>query len=458
MRFRNLSIVTTVFTYLTILVGGFTRGSGAGLGCSDNWPRCTETSFFPVWSDELMVIEWSHRLVALIAGVLILWMAVAAWRSQKDDKRILAAATIAAVLLPLQAYLGALTVWHHLDPYISATHMGTAAALFGAVVATTIFAWYPRDGAPARAGLASDQAPGTADPAPGSRPELRDVVTLFKPRIILLLMAMGATGIVLAPGGLSIGLAPAIWTLLGGGLAAGAAGIINQVIERDLDAQMDRTHHRPLVHGRIRVKDALALAATLIAVAFTMLAFMVNVLAAVLAMLAVVLYVFVYTLWLKPASPQGVVVGGTAGAAPALVGWAAVTGDIGVPALLLGLLVFLWQPPHFWALAIARKDDYEAAGFPMMPSVRGLSHTKRQMVLYTLATILTAGLLYVWTSLGMIYLVASTVLGLAFLWATLRVTTEHAEPQARSLFWVSIAYLGLLFLAIAVDRLTVLWL
>lgn len=451
MRFRNLSIVTTVATYLTILVGGFTRGSGAGLGCSDNWPRCTETSFFPVWSNELMVIEWTHRLVALIAGVLILWLAVAAWRSQKDDKRVLVAATTAAVLLPLQAYLGALTVWNHLDPYISATHMGTAAALFGAVVATAIFAWYPRDGASARADAGSEAAPAGAD-APASTPELSDLAALFKPRIIALLMAMGATGIVLAPGGMAIGLAQAVWTLLGGGLAAGAAGIINQVIERDLDAQMDRTHHRPLVEGRVRVQDALALAATLIAASFTMLAFMVNVLAAVLTMLAVVLYVFVYTLWLKPASPQGVVIGGTAGAAPALVGWAAVTGDIGTPALLLGLLVFLWQPPHFWALAIARKDDYEAAGFPMMPSVRGLSHTKRQMVLYTLATILVAGLLYVWTSLGMIYLVASTVLGLAFLWATLRVTTEHAEPQARSLFWMSIAYLGLLFVAIGVDR------
>ncbi len=458
MRFRNLSIVTTVFTYLTILVGGFTRGSGAGLGCSDNWPRCTETSFFPVWSNELMVIEWTHRLVALIAGLLILWMGVAAWRSQKDDKRILTAATIAAVLLPLQAYLGALTVWNHLDPYISATHMGTAAALFGAVVATAIFAWYPREGAPARSDAPQDDTAPTVGGSAASKPELRDLAALFKPRIIVLLMAMGATGIVLAPGGLGIGLAPALWTLIGGGLAAGAAGVINQVIERDLDAQMDRTHHRPLVEGRVRVKDALALAATLIAVSFTMLAFMVNVLAAVLTMLAVVLYVFVYTLWLKPASPQGVVIGGTAGAAPALVGWAAVTGDIGTPALLLGLLVFLWQPPHFWALAIARKDDYEAAGFPMMPSVRGLSHTKRQMVLYTLATILVAGLLYVWTSLGLLYLVASTVLGLAFLWATLRVTTENAEPQARSLFWMSIAYLGLLFLAITADRLAVLWL
>ncbi|MDX1611100.1 MAG: heme o synthase, partial [Candidatus Thermoplasmatota archaeon] len=250
-----------------------------------------------------------------------------------------------------------------------------------------------------------------------------------------------------------IPLSEAFWTLIGGALAAGAAGIVNQVIERDLDAKMDRTGHRPLANGRIPVPNALAFALGLLAVAFTMQAFMVNVLAAVLTLLAVVLYVFVYTLWLKPTTPQGVVIGGAAGSMPALVGWAAVTGDLGLPALLLGLLVFLWQPPHFWALAIARKDDYEAAGFPMMPSVKGFEHTKRQMVLYTLATVLAAAALYQWTPLGMIYLVTSTVLGVLFLAATLNIRAEGGKAQARSLFTVSIAYLGMVFLAIALDRL-----
>ncbi len=445
MRFKPLSVVTAVLTYLTILVGGFTRGSSAGLGCGDDWPLC-QGQVFPTWSNELMVIEWTHRYVALLAGIAIVATAYAAWRHKRGDRRILWSATLALILLPVQALLGAITVWKHLSPWWSAAHMGTASALFGAVIAVTIFAYQPPKQRPRTA--------ETADPT-GPSPEsevgsVSDYASMTKPRIAALLAAMGFTGMVLAPQPLT--LSAAFWTLLGGWLGAACGGVINQVLERDLDRSMERTRDRAVASGRIQPRDALAFAALLGASSFTMLAFMVNVLAAVLTMLGVVFYVFIYTLWLKPSTPQGVVVGGAAGAAPALVGWAAVTGEIGVPAILLGAVVFLWTPPHFWALAIARREDYGSAGFPMMPNAWGMRATKRRMVLYTIATVLTAALFYPMGVLGNFYLVTSTILGAAFLFGVLRLVVDHSIQRARRLFHGSIVYLALIFVAMVVDR------
>ncbi len=448
MRFKRLSITTSVLTYLTILVGGYTRGAGAGLGCGDDWPLC-QGQLFPDWGNALMVIEWSHRYVALMAGIAIFATVIQAWRTQRHDRRLLAAATIAAVLLPIQAILGAITVWEHLSPVWSATHMGTASALFGAVVATTIFAFYPPGGQATAAGR-DDDAP-EASQATTAGQAVRDYASMTKPRICGLLAAMGFTGMVMAGGWPSLPVA--VWTLVGGALGAASGGVINQVLERDLDAEMDRTSDRPLASGRVSPANALSFAGVLGATSFTMLAFMVNVLAAVLTMLAVLFYVFVYTIWLKPSTPQGVVIGGAAGAAPALVGWAGVTGEVGLPAILLGVLVFLWTPPHFWALAIAKRDEYGQAGFPMMPLEHGITHTKRRMVAYAIATVATAAALYALGYLGTFYLVASTLLGAAFLFQTVRVVIDHSRDRAQRMFGVSVGYLFLVFVAIVVDRL-----
>jgi protoheme IX farnesyltransferase len=404
---------------------------------------------FPDWTHPMMVIEWTHRAVAMLAGIFIFWTLIAAWRNHRDDKRILSAATLAGVLLPVQALLGAATVWyfttgHH--GWLATLHMGTASALFAAVVAVTIFAYNPPGGT-----SPSDrvQAQGTTPPG-DEEASMADYVSMTKPRIMALLVAMGFTGMVLAPDGFT--LAESFWTLVGGALGAGCGGVINQVLERDLDRSMERTSDRAVASGRVSPRDALAFAAVLGATSFTMLAFMVNVLAAVLTMLGVLFYVFIYTLWLKPSTPQGVVVGGAAGMAPALVGWAAVTGELGLPAILLGAVVFLWTPPHFWALAIARREDYASAGFPMMPNAWGLRSTKRRMVLYTVTTVLAAAAFYPMGVLGTFYLVASTILGAALLAGVLAVVVDHRAERARVLFFGSIAYLALLFVAMVVDR------
>ncbi len=450
MRFKPLATATAVFTYLTILVGGYTRGAGAGMGCGDAWPLCMhpetgELHWFPDFTNAFMLIEWSHRFVALIAGVMILWMAVEAWRTHRHDKRLVGAATTAAALLPIQAILGAVTVWEHLDPFWSATHMGVASALFGAVIAALVFGFYPPGSG--RAASRGDDARGDGEVGE----VVRDYAKMTKPRIVGLLVAMGFTGMVMAGGWPSLPVA--VWTLLGGALGAASGGVINQVLERDLDAEMERTEDRPLASGRVSPADALTFAGILGATSFTMLALMVNVLAAVLTLLAVLFYVFVYTMWLKPSTPQGVVIGGAAGAVPALVGWAAVTGGIGTPALLLGLLVFLWTPPHFWALAIARQEEYGRVGFPMMPNTRGVAYTKRRMVAYAILTVFCASLFYALDYLGIVFLVASSVLGAAFLFMTLYVVVDHSPRRARRLFFFSVAYLFLLFVAIVADRL-----
>ncbi len=452
-RFKRLAVGTTVLTYLTILVGGYTRGAGAGMGCGEAWPLCMhpetgELHWFPDWSNAYMVVEWSHRFVALMAGVAILLMAVQAWRTQRHDRRLVAAATAALVLLPVQAVLGAVTVWEHLDPFWSATHMGVASALFGSVVATAIFAYNPPGSSSVDAGG------GEGVPSGGSAgAAVRDYAAMTKPRIVALLVGMGFTGMIMAGGWPSLPVA--VWTLVGGALGAASGGVVNQVLERDVDAKMERTGDRPLPSGRVDPVNALSFAGVLAAVSFTMLSFMVNVLAAVLTLLATLFYVFVYTLWLKPSTPQGVVIGGAAGAAPALVGWAAVTGGIGTPALLLGLVVFLWTPPHFWALAIARREEYDRAGFPMMPIERGIPYTKRRMVAYAIATVLAASLFYALGYLGSMFLVASSLLGGLFLLSTLYVVVDHTPRRARRMFAMSLVYLFFLFVAIVADRLVV---
>jgi heme o synthase len=280
---------------------------------------------------------------------------------------------------------------------------------------------------------------------------LRDYVALTKPRIIsLLLLTTVAAMFVAAPSGPAI--TTIMWTMLGGYLAAGGAGAINHYIDRDRDARMARTRRRPLASGRIAPAHGLAFGIALGALAVLQLALTVNVLAALLSLAGLLGYVFVYTAWLKPLTPQNIVIGGAAGAVPPLVGWAAATGALDLDALWLFGIVFLWTPPHFWALALLIKDDYARTGVPMLPVVRGEQATRRQILAYSLVLV-TATLLPVATGLfGALYAVAALALGVAFIglaWALLRSPTRRA---ALRLYLSSLAYLALLFCAMALDR------
>lgn len=280
-------------------------------------------------------------------------------------------------------------------------------------------------------------------------------VALTKPRIIELLLVTTLPTMVVAARGLpSLGLMVA--TLVGGALAAGGANAANMVIDRDIDQVMHRTRNRPLVTGAVTPQAATVFALALEVAAFAELWIWVNLLAAVLAVAATAFYVVVYTLWLKRRSSQNIVIGGAAGAVPVLVGWAAVTGSLSWTPLVLFAIIFIWTPPHFWALAVRYRDDYQAADVPMLPAVSTLSRTTRQIVLYTTALVAASLVLAVVASLGPLYVAAAVVLGAVFLAMATRLwqlaTQRRAtEREAMALFKYSITYLTLLFVAMAGD-------
>jgi protoheme IX farnesyltransferase len=280
----------------------------------------------------------------------------------------------------------------------------------------------------------------------------RDYVTLTKPRIMTLLLLTGGAGMVIGARGWP-GTGLFFVTLFGLALACGGASALNHVLDRDIDRLMPRTGSRPVARERVAPARALEFGLALSAFSFVLLASMVNVLTAVLALVGNLFYVLVYTRWLKRSTPQNIVIGGAAGAVPPLVGWAAATGNLSVAALLLFLIVFFWTPPHFWALALLIKRDYEAAQIPMLPVVRGDDETTRQIVWYSLVLFAVTLLPFAWQTAGVVYLAAAVLLGAVFLRLAWRLRRQTTPARARALFHYSLLYLALLFVALAVDAL-----
>jgi protoheme IX farnesyltransferase len=286
------------------------------------------------------------------------------------------------------------------------------------------------------------------DTTPGARSRVAAYVALTKPRIIELLLITTVPAMVLAAGRW-----PGTWlvvaTLIGGSLSAGGANALNMYYDRDIDEVMRRTRARPLARHEVEPRNALVFGIALGVAGFVWLWVFTTLLAAALATAALLFYVLVYTMTLKRSTVQNIVIGGAAGAAPTLVGWAAVSGTVGVPAWVLFLVVFYWTPPHFWALALRYKDDYAAAGVPMLPVVAGVEATTRRMLLYTGLMVGVSLLLVPLGGMSWIYLVAALALGGWFLWDTWRVV-NHPE-QAMRLFTTSTVYLSALFAAVMLD-------
>ena len=277
----------------------------------------------------------------------------------------------------------------------------------------------------------------------------RDYVTLTKPRIMSLLLVTGGAGMFVGAQGVPDGATFAA-AMAGLAFACGGASALNHVLDRDLDRLMGaRTERRPVAAGRVPPERGLEFGLVLSALSFVLLASTVNALTAALALVGNLFYVLVYTRWLKRATPQNIVIGGAAGAVPPLVGYAAATGDLALPALWLFLVVFLWTPPHFWALALLIKENYAAARVPMLPVVRGEAETTRQIVLYTLALVAFSVWVGLW--LGPVYTGAAVALGAAFVWLAVRLRGQPSSRRAAVLFHYSLAYLALLFVAAALD-------
>ena len=291
---------------------------------------------------------------------------------------------------------------------------------------------------------------GGHESARAPRTLLGGYLALTKPRVIELLLVTTLPAMVLA------GRSWPSWSLVavvlvGGALAAGGANAVNMYVDRDIDRLMARTAGRPLVTGLIRPRDALVFAVALEAAAFALLATGANVLSAVLALSAMAFYVGVYTLWLKRTSTHNIVIGGAAGAVPVLVGWAAVTGSLSWSAVLLFAIIFVWTPPHFWALAIRHADEYRAAGVPMLPSVAPMGRTVRTMVAYTVVLVALTLILAPVTDLGAVYVASASLLGAAFLAAVATLVRRPTHEWSMRVFSFSISYVTLLFVALTVD-------
>ncbi len=276
-------------------------------------------------------------------------------------------------------------------------------------------------------------------------------VSLTKPRIISLLLITTIPTMVLANEGV-----PSLWlmfaTLIGGTLAAGGANAINCYLDRDIDEIMHRTQGRPLPLGKMEPLSAIVFGLALELVAFALLAASSNLLAACLALSATLFYVFVYTMWLKRTTPHNIVIGGAAGAVPPLVAWAAVTGTIGAPAVILFAVICFWTPPHFWALAIKYKDDYARAGVPMLPVVATLASTKRQIFAYSLLLVPVSLSLLITGTVGWVYAGSALVLGGLFVWEAWHLRSNDAPGAAMGVFRASIYYLAFVFIAVAADQ------
>jgi heme o synthase len=360
----------------------------------------------------------AHRLLAALALPPLVALVVAAWVTHR---RLLVPAVGALLLFGVAALVTA-----------PGLHLALAAVAFASSL-----------------GLTAATYRGAA--APPER--VRDYVTLTKPRIMTLLLLTGLCGMFVGARGVpSAGLI--VVTMIGLALACGGASALNHVLDRDIDRLMgERTRTRPVAADRIPPSRALEFGLALSAFSFVLLASTVNVLTAALALVGNLFYVLVYTRWLKRATPQNIVIGGAAGAVPPLVGWAAATGNLTLPALWLFLIVFLWTPPHFWALALLIRRDYEAARIPMLPVVRGERETARQILVYAVALVGVTLVPFVWGPLGLAYLTAAVALGGLFIWLALKLWRERTPKRAATLFHYSLLYLALLFVAMALDPL-----
>jgi heme o synthase len=279
----------------------------------------------------------------------------------------------------------------------------------------------------------------------------RRYLELTKPKVVALITFTAIVGTLLAsPGWPPLG--PLVFGNLGVALAAACAATINHVLDRRIDEQMARTRGRPLPTGQLTERAALTFAAVLGLVAMTLLAFLVNLLTAVLTFCSLIGYAVIYTVWLKRATPQNIVIGGAAGAAPPVLGWTAVTGHVDPNALLLFLIIFVWTPPHFWALAIARRDDYARAGVPMLPVTHGVEFTRLQVLLYTVLLALVTLLPYLTRMSGLVYLATVLVLNAGFLYYALALKVSARAELPMRVFRFSVNYLMWLFAALLIDH------
>jgi protoheme IX farnesyltransferase len=440
--------------YALILFGSQVTVTGAALVFPD-WPLF-EDRLLPAFSNDpeiaaLQVNHWLHRVVAAFVGVVVAGAFLLVWRRARHEQALVALVGTAAALYAVQVIVGAVQIFTTLAPWAVALHLAVGALIWVLLAAAFFHAHYQ-----ARTVRLRERAPdepstgGTSRPSVGLRDRVSAYIALTKPRIIELLLVTTVPAMIVAQRGIPP-LHLIAWTLIGGSLAAGAANAINCYLDRDIDQLMSRTRRRPLPAHRVEPEDALVFGLALGVLAFAILAAFVNLVAAFLTLIAMAFYVVVYTMLLKRSTPQNIVLGGAAGALPPVIGWAAVTGDIGLPSLFLFAVVFYWTPPHFWALSLRLARDYEAAGVPMMPLTHGVPETTRQIGLYSILMVALSLIFFAVAQLGPVYLAGALLLGGLFLIHAIAMWRDGTDRRAMRLYRFSITYLAGLFALMVVD-------
>jgi protoheme IX farnesyltransferase len=434
-----------------MVVGGLTRALGAGWVCV-GWPACNGQAL-PFGSAPLVDLQLTHRLVAYVVTGLVIWLAVWAARMPVLPGAIKRVAFTLVVVVLAQAVIGIVAVLSGPGWFIQTLHVAGASAVWSMAVVLVSMAWHTRRllATP----IVSDDHEAADVSAVSGKTRPREVATAYliltKPRVMVLLLITTFAAMLMVHRGLPpVGLILA--TLLGGALAAGGAGAINHYLDRDVDEKMGRTVMRPIPAGLVPPLNALFFGICLGIISFTLMVAFVNTLSAGLTLFALLFYVFVYTRWLKRWTPLNIVIGGAAGAIPPVVGIAAVTNEISWLAVFLFAIIFIWTPPHFWALALLMQREYAAAGIPMLPIVRGEEETRKQILWYSLAMVALTVAVWTFGLLGVVYIVSAGLLGLVFLYYAVRLWREASAMAARRLFRYSILYLALLFVAMVVDR------
>ena len=433
--FSKLAAATLLAVFVLMVSGAWLAAAGGGSACA-GWPLCAGRlpDSPPGW------LAFSHRILTLAAGVLAAALLITAWRKHFWQPVILTSTTAVGLLFAGQVLISALKVSRTYPLDLVALHAAATAALWAALVLTLTAAVGEKEGA----SLVEEAV------RPAGIKRFKAFLMLNKPIIVVLLLVTTFAGMVV--GGKQLpGFWLAFWTMLGGALAAGGSSALNQVIDRKIDGQMQRTANRPLPSGALTPAEGLAYGLGACLAAFFILAGFVNLLAAVLSLAGMIYYVLLYSVWLKHATVQNIVIGGGAGAIPPLVGWAAAAGSLNVPSLFLFAIVFMWTPPHFWALAIVRKNDYARAGVPMLPVVKGEQHTRIQIFVYTLELVALTLLMPLFKMTGSLFLVSAVVLGLWLIYAAWNVLRKPGNKVAWTMYRYSSMYLAFIFLALVLD-------
>lgn len=427
--FARLTLSLFIMVFLLTIVGRIVTVTGAWAYCL-GWPLC-------VPSEPLGYLKLAHLILVGMALVLMLWLLRKAWREQRHQQVILPLTTVTGVLFFGQAFIGAIEVTRSYPTHLVVLHALTAVALWISLGSLVY--------------LSGVLAVDTNEVVKFDyRQRAKDFFILSKPIIVLLLLVTTYSGLV-AGSQAWPSASLTFWTLLGGTLAAAGSSALNQYIDRELDKNMQRTSKRPLADGRLTAAEGLSYGLALCLTSYYVMAGFVNLLAALLSLAGIFYYVFFYSVWLKKATVQNIVIGGGAGAIPPMVGWAAATGQLGLAAWILFAIVFMWTPPHFWALAIVRMKDYERAGVPMMPVVHGEEKTRRHILVYTIELIAVTLLLPIFNLAGMVYAVSAIVLGGFLLYAAWRVFKVGGNKVAWTMYRWSSMYLAFIFLALMID-------